>query len=203
MANDAQSVPKRRRGRPRAGDSTDRRERIVAAAADEFAAHGYDGTTMRGIARRAGVDPALLHHYFGTKSDLFVETVGVPLRPDLALPTILAGPREQIGEEIVRYLLTTLEEPSVRKRAVMLLRAGIGNRLTTPLFAGFLQREVIGKVAAALEVPDADLRASLVASQVAGLIVARYVLQLPGIATAEPEELVARMGPNVQRYLTG
>lgn len=203
MANDAQSVPKRRRGRPRASDSALRRQQIVAAAADEFAAHGYDGTTMRGIAARAGVDPALLHHYFGTKSDLFVETVGVPLRPDLALPTILSGPREQIGEEIVRYLLTTLEDASVRKRAVMLLRAGIGNKLTTPLFAGFLQREVVGKVAAALEVPDADLRASLVASQVAGLIVARYVLQLPGIATAELEELVARMGPNVQRYLTG
>lgn len=195
--------PRRRRGRPRAGESADRRERIVAAAVEEFAEHGYDSATMRGIAARAGVDPALLHHYFGTKADLFGETIGAPMRPDLELPGILAGPREEIGVSLARYLLTTLDDPVVRKRAVIIVRTGIGNTMTTPLLAGFLRREVVGRITQALGVPDAELRASLVASQVAGLIVARYILQLPGIATADIDDLVERVGPTLQRYLTG
>ncbi len=174
----------------------------MAAAADEFSAHGYDGATMRGIATRAGVDPALLHHYFGTKSDLFGAIIGAPIRPDLELPHILAGPREHVGASIVRYLLTALDDEAARKRTVMLVRTGIGNKMATPLFAGFLQREVLGKVMGALDVPDAELRASLVASQIAGLIVARYILQLPGIATADIDQLVVRVGPTLQRYLT-
>lgn len=202
MSNHAAPAPRRRRGRPRVDEAVNRREQIVAAAADEFAEHGYDGATMRGIAARARVDSALLHHYFGTKSDLFVATVGAPMRPDVEVSKILAGPRDEVGESIVRYLLTTLEDPATRKRVVMLIRAGIGNKLTTPSFAGFLQREVLGKVMRALDVPDAELRASLVASQIAGLLVTRYVLQLPGVATAEIDELVARVGPTLQRYLT-
>lgn len=194
---------KRRRGRPPAGESVNRREQIVAAAADEFAERGYDGATMRGIATRAEVDPALLHHYFGTKSDLFGATVGAPMRPDVELPKILAGPRDEIGASIVRYILTTLDDAAVRKRAVMIVRAVVGNKLTTPLFAAFLQREVLRKIVQTLDVPDAELRASLVASQIAGLLVGRYVLQLPGLANAEVEELVTRIGPVLQKYLTG
>ncbi len=85
----------RRRGRPRGG--TDSRERIVSAAVDEFGAQGYDGATVRSIAARAGVDSALVHHYFGTKADLFAEAAGIPLRPDLDVPEILAGPKDEAG----------------------------------------------------------------------------------------------------------
>jgi len=189
----------RRRGRPRGG--SDARERILAAAADEFGAHGYDAATMRAIAARAEVDAALVHHYFGTKADLFAAAVGMPLRPDRAVPLILAGPREEVGAGIVRFALEQLEDPAIRKRAVALLRAGIGNRLATPLLAEFLQRELIARVASSLGVADAELRASLVASQVAGLLIARYVVRLPALAAASVEELVARVGPTVQRYL--
>ncbi len=190
----------RRRGRPRG--RTDSRERILAAAADEFAAHGYDATTVRGIAARAGVDAALVHHYFGTKADLLAESIGAPLRPDRELPRLLAGDRSHLGEEIIRFVLGAFEQPDVRKRGVALLRTAIGNKLTTPLLAGFLSRELLSRVAAELDAPDAELRASLAASQIAGLLVARYVLQLPGIATVSVEELVARIGPTLQRYLT-
>lgn len=195
-------APKRRRGRPRAGQS-DARERILTAAMDEFGELGYDGATMRGIAARAGVDAALVHHYFGTKADLFGEAVGAPMRPDLALPEILAGPTDEIGARIVRYLLVTWEDPDVRRRGVALLRTAIGNKLTTPLLAGFLSRELLSRIVRTLQVEDADLRASLVASQVAGLIVARYVLRLPGLAEASVDELVGRVGPTLQRYLFG
>lgn len=191
---------KRRRGRPRAGQS-DARERILTAAMDEFGELGYDGATMRGIAGRAGVDAALVHHYFGTKADLFGETVGAPMRPDLALPGILSGPSDEVGERIVRYLLETWEDPDVRRRGVALLRTTIGNKLTTPLLAGFLSRELLSRIVRTLDVDDAELRASLVASQVAGLIIARYVLRLPALAEASVDELVARVGPTLQRYL--
>lgn len=200
MAEYAVPTPKRRRGRPRAG-SSGTRERILAAAIDEFGEAGYDGATMRGIAARAGVDSALVHHYFGTKADLFGETVGAPMRPDLELPGILAGPREDVGERIVRYILEAWEDPDVRRRGTVLLRTAIGNKLTTPLLAGFLSRELISRIARALRVPDAELRASLVASQVAGILIARYVLRLPALAGASVDELVDRLAPTVQRYL--
>ncbi len=201
MPEYAVPTPKRRRGRPRRGES-DAQDRIIAAAVDEFGELGYDGATMRGIAARAGVDSALLHHYFGTKADLFAQTVGAPMRPDVDLPALLEGPADMLGDRIVRYVLEAWERPETRTRGVTLLRSGIGNRLTTPLLAGFLQRELIGRIAARIDAPDAALRASLVASQIAGMLLARYVLQLPAMAAASVDEIVARVGPTVQHYLT-
>jgi len=193
--------PLRRRGRPRGG--SDSRERIIAAAVDEFGEQGYDGATVRSIAARAGVDSALVHHYFGTKADLFAEAVGIPLRPDIDVPGILAGPRDEVGERLVRYVLEAFEQPDIRRRGVMLMRTAIGSRLTSPLLAGFLSRELIGRIAKTLGVEDADLRATLVASQMAGLLLTRYVLKIAPIAAASVDELVARIGPTVQRYLFG
>ncbi|QNA91862.1 MULTISPECIES: TetR family transcriptional regulator [unclassified Microbacterium] len=189
----------RRRGRPKGG--SDSRERIIAAAVDEFGEQGYDGSTIRSIAARAGVDSALVHHYFGTKADLFAEAVGIPLRPDIDVPAIVAGPRDEVGERLVRYVLEAFEQPEVRRRGVMLLRTALGSRLTTPLLAGFLTRELIGRIARSLGTEDADLRASLVASQIAGMLIARYLLRLPALAAASVDELVGRVGPTVQRYL--
>lgn len=191
--------PPRRRGRPRGG--SDSRARILAAAVDDFGEKGYDGSTIRSIAARAGVDSALVHHYFGTKADLFAEAVGIPLRPDIDVPGILAGPRDEIGERLIRYVLEAFEQPDVRRRGVMLLRTAIGSRLTTPLLAGFLSRELLSRVARSLDVDDAELRASLVASQIAGMLIARYVLRLPALAAASVQDLVDRVGPTVQRYL--
>ena len=192
---------KRRRGRPRGGAS-DARERILTAAAEEFGELGYDGATMRGIAARAGVDAALVHHYFGTKADLLTEIVDAPVRPDIDVPRLLDGPRDAIGERIVRYVLETWQDADVQKRGLALLRATLGNRLTTPLLAAFLSRELIGRIADQLDVPDAELRASLVATQIAGLLLGRYVLKLKPLTGASVDELVARIGPTVQRYLT-
>lgn len=191
--------PPRRRGRPRG--VSDSRARIIASAVDDFGEKGYDGATIRSIAARAGVDSALVHHYFGTKADLFAEAVGIPLRPDIDVPGILTGPRDEVGERLIRYVLEAFEQPEVRRRGVMLLRTAIGSRVTTPLLAGFLSRELLSRISRSLEVDDADLRASLVASQIAGMLIARYVLKLPALAAAPVEDLVARVGPTVQRYL--
>ncbi|MGN7862748.1 TetR/AcrR family transcriptional regulator [Microbacterium sp. 22303] len=189
----------RRRGRPR-GESGSR-GRIVAAAEHEFGENGYDGATIRAIAGRAEVDSALVHHYFGTKADLFAEVVGIPLRPDVDVPAIVQGPRDEVGERVVRYVLEAFERPDVRRRGVTMIRVALGSKAMSPVLVGFLARELIGRITALLEVPDAALRATLVASQMAGLIVTRYVVRLQPIADAPIDELVARIGPTIQRYL--
>lgn len=189
----------RRRGRPRGG--SDARERILAAAVEEFGEHGYDRATIRAIAARAGVDPALVHHYFGTKSDLFVEVVDIPLRPDRDVPEILAGPREEVGERLVRYLLERFEQPEVRRRGILVLRGIVGAGPMAQPLAGFLSRELLRRIAAATGAEDGELRASLASSQMGGLLMARYVLRLPPLAEAPIEEVVARVGPTIQGYL--
>ncbi len=195
------TAPPRRRGRPRG--RTDTRQRIVAAASAEFSDLGYDGATMRGIAARAGVDAALLHHYFGTKADLFGEVIGAPIRPDLAVERILDGPREHVGERLVRTLLEAWEEPDVRRRGTVLLRTALGNKAATPLLAGFLSRELLGRIAGSAGGEDADLRAGLVASQVIGMLVGRYVLRLPALAEASVDDLAVRVGATIQTYFDG
>ncbi len=196
------ALARRKRGRPRGG-ATDARERIVAAAVEEFAEHGYDGATIRAIAARAAVDPALVHHYFGSKADLFGEMIGTPIRPDVAVATMLEGSHDDLGERIVRFIIDAWDRPEVQKRGVLLLRAAIGKKMTTPLLAGFLTRELLGRIAEALGTPDAELRASLAASQIAGLIISRYILRFPALVAAPVDELVRSVGPNIQRYLTG
>ncbi|MFC7788418.1 TetR/AcrR family transcriptional regulator [Microbacterium sp. MAHUQ-60] len=192
-----------RRGRGRPPGESDSRARIAAAAVHEFGERGYEGATVRAIAARAGVDAALVHHYFGTKADLFAEITDFPLRPDLEVPRILRGPRDQAGERIVRFVLEAFERPEVRKRGVIVLRTAISGRLTAPLLTGFLSREMLPRIAAELDAPDATLRASLVASQIAGMLVTRYVVKLPAMVDATTDELVAQVGPTIQRYLFG
>lgn len=192
----------RRRGRPRGG-SSGARERILAGAVEEFGELGYDAATIRGIATRAGVDTALVHHYFGTKGDLFTQVIDAPMRPDVDIPEMLARPREELGERIARYVLEAWERPDVSKRGVLLLRSALGNRLTTPLVAGFLSRELLGRIAAQLDGTDAELRAGLVASQIAGMLIARHVLKLPALTAASVDDLVAWIGPTLQRYIDG
>lgn len=191
----------RRRGRPRG--KSDARERIVAGAIAEFGEHGYDGATIRAIAARAGVDAALVHHYFGTKGDLFAAAAGMPVRPDRVVPEILRDAPDDAGERIVRFILESFEHSEVRKRGVMLLRTAIGGKAAAPLVTAFLTRELLPRIAAELPGDDAALRATLVASQVVGLLIARYVVRIPAVADASIDDLVARIGPTVQRYLFG
>lgn len=196
------AASRRGRGRPRAGEPSGR-DRILAAAAAEFEEHGYDGATTRAIAARAGVDAAAIHHHFGTKSDLFTAVIDIPIRPDRALPEILAGPLDSVGERIVRYLLTALEDPAVRRRVVTVLRTGVGNRAMTPMFATFLEHEIIRRVAERISGDDVALRASLVGSHIGGLLLARYVLRLTGVASAPADAVARRVGAAIQTYLDG
>jgi len=195
--------PQRRRGRPARGGERDRRQEILRAATAEFAELGYDGATVRSIAARAGVDAALVHHYFGSKADLFTAAVDMPMRPDVDVPRLIAGPRDEVGERVVRYVLGIWDDPSHRRRGTALLRTAIGGRGVSPVLTGFIARELVGGVARAVGGEGAPLRASLAATHLVGIMIGRYVVRLPELADADADDIVAWVAPTIQRYLVG
>jgi AcrR family transcriptional regulator len=177
---------------------------VLAAARAAFAERGFDGATIRGIAADAGVDPALVHHYFGSKDKLFLAAVDAPADPTELLPRVLASPRDELGAAVVRMVLHVWDGPG-RAAGLALVRSAVNNEWTAKLLREFLVSTVLRRVVSTLGF-DPDVRAaraSLVASQIIGLVMARYVLRLEPLASASPDEVVAAIGPTVQRYLTG
>ncbi len=179
------------------------RDAILAAARAEFAAAGYDGATIRAIAARAAVDPALVHHYFGAKEHLFEAAVRLPMSPAMLVPELLATDREHIGEQVVLRFLGAWEEPANRPVLLAVLRSAVCNEQAAELVRRFLVKEVFAPLARALGQPDAELRATLVGSQFIGLALMRYVGRVEPVASADVASLAAAVGPTVQRYLTG
>jgi AcrR family transcriptional regulator len=177
---------------------------VLAAARSAFAERGFDGASIRGIAAEAGVDPALVHHYFGSKDKLFLAALEAPADPAEFLPEVLAGGRDELGASVVRMLLRVWDGP-IGPGALALLRSALSNDWTMRLLREFLTARIIRRVVSTLPLPDEerDARGALVASQLIGLVMARYVLRLEPLASANPESLVAAIGPTVQRYLTG
>lgn len=201
MSSEA-SPARRGRGRPRGSDSSDTRERIRKAAAKEFSAHGYDNASIRSIARAANVDPALVPRYFEDKAALFTAALDVPVRPDRIVQLALAGPRDRVGETIVRSMLEVLEH-GPRDRILALIRTALGHEFAATILRQFILREILVRVAAQLAVPDGELRATLAASQLVGMVVIRYGLRAEPLASASPDEVVRRIGPVVQFHLLG
>lgn len=184
--------------------NVDTRGLIVAAARTQFAEGGYDGVSLRAVARAAGVDPALLHHYFAGKSALFAEVMALPVDPAVALPLVLRGPPAELGERLVRFFLSLWEAPETGPQMATWVRSSLASEEGARRLREFVAREVLGRVVGALP-PDqqSPRRAGLVAAQLAGLGVARYLLRIGPVAEATVEQLVADVGPVVQGYLTG
>ncbi|MET7805454.1 TetR family transcriptional regulator [Micromonospora chersina] len=182
----------------------DTREAILTAARAAFADRGFDAASIRAIATAAGVDPALVHHYFGTKEELFRATVAIPVDPAELVPRVLAGGRDEVGERLVRTFLAVWDSP-VGTAAVALLRSAVSNQWTARLLREFLVTQVLRRVVEQLDLDPAEtpLRGALVATQIAGLAMMRYVIRLEPVASASPDTLAATIGPTVQRYLTG
>ena len=175
---------------------------MLAAARTAFAERGFDGATIRGIAADAGVDPALVHHYFGSKDKLFLAAVEAPADPAELLPEVLAAPGR-----------SSAPPSSAWRCASGTARAPAGSRCCGPRSATSGRRSCCASSSCPrccaggrtldLAPDERAARAALVASQLIGLVMARYVLQLEPLASASPESLVAAIGPTVQRYLTG
>ncbi|MEU5401175.1 TetR family transcriptional regulator [Streptomyces sp. NPDC005963] len=195
----------RRRGRPaRSGaqEGPGARERILGAARTEFAERGYDKTTMRGIARAAGVDAALVHHYYGSKDDVFVAAIEVSFEPAMAVTEILGQGTDGIGERLARYFIGVWENPVSRGPLLVVIRSALTHETAAKVLRGFVLRRLLERIAAELEVPDPKFRAELAASHMIGIAILRYVIQVEPLASADPEEIVSQVAPTLQRYLT-
>jgi AcrR family transcriptional regulator len=179
------------------------REAIAAAARREFSEHGYDRATMRAIAAGAGVDVSLVAHFFGTKQELFVSAMAFPFEPEDALPKILTGPRSQAGARLATFVVDLLEGPQGREVMTGLVRAAASEAEAARLLRELVEQRILGSLAEALGAADAPLRASLVGSQVVGLIMARYVIGIEPLASLSREAVIEAIAPNLQRYLTG
>jgi AcrR family transcriptional regulator len=192
-------VATRKRGR-RPGTS-DTREVIADAARRSFGELGYDRASIRGVAERAGVDPALVMHYFGSKQRLFVSVMALPFDPDEAIPPLVAGHPDDAGARFAAWIVSVLEDP--RSRIVMtgMARAAAAEPELADRVRELVSARIVDGIAGGLGGADAPLRASLVASQVIGVIMARYVIRIEPLASLAPDELVQALGPNLHRYL--
>ncbi|AWS47481.1 TetR family transcriptional regulator [Streptosporangium sp. 'caverna'] len=191
------TVVKRRPGR-RPG-TADTRGQILAAARETFSEKGFDKATIRGIARQAGVDPALVHHYFTSKEGMFVAAMELPISPENVIPTILAGPREEIGERLVRFILTMTADAEARQPVLALVRTAMTNERMVVMIREFMTQALLNRVAEILEIPP--LRMQVAFAQMFGVVLMRYVVELEPLASIDIEELVELLAPTIQRYL--
>lgn len=186
----------RRRGNP------DTRGDILEAARSEFAENGYDGASVRGIAARAGVDPALIHHYFGSKEKLFAKAIDLPFTPERVVATIIEAPPSERGARMVRTFLSVWEQPAARTPMLAMLRSAMAHESGAVLLRQFALKVMLSRLRHAFPGPNAELRAEGAVTQLLGLAIARYALRIPPVATASVDELVELIGPSLQKYFT-
>jgi AcrR family transcriptional regulator len=183
----------------RAGDSGTR-EAILASARDAFARHGYDGATIRGIAGAADVDPALVYHFFNSKEQLFTAALNLPIDPRRIADAVLqGGPREQVGERMMRTFLSVWREPDSRAPLLALLRSATTNEQAAAAFRQFITSGLLARIAEPLNV--SRLRLEAVVAQMLGTMLLRYVVGIEPLASATDDEVVAMVAPLIQRAL--
>ena len=191
----------KRRGRRPGPSGT--REGIAQAARRQFAALGYDRTTIRSVAAEAGVDPALVAHFFGSKQRLFLDAIELPFEVGQLVERLQNGPRTKVGERVAQFVLGVLEDPEARARWTGMIRAAASDPDAAAILREVLTQRIFEPLAQALHSDDAALRANLVGSQVVGLLMARHIVGVEPIASTDTEILVRAIAPTFQRYLTG
>ena len=175
--------------------------KILAAARSHFGEVGYERATIRGIAAAAKVDPKLVLHYFESKEGVFLAAAEFPFDPSAAIPRLLEPGLDGLGARLVRFFLETWESPA-GSPMLALIRSVVSSERAAALLRDFVTREVLTRLAEALELDQPRLRASLVGSQLVGLAMLRYVVKIEPLAAASPARLAAWIGPTLQRYLT-
>ncbi len=163
MSNSREVEQVRRSGRRVGASGT--REAILIAAGRQFAQHGYDRASLRGIAAEAGVDQKLIAHFFGSKQQLFVAAIELPLNPAEVLPAVLAGDRSSVGARLAAVLVNVLEQEEIHQRLTGVVRAAASEPEVARMMREFLTREVFAPVAELLGSEDAQFRLNLVGSQ--------------------------------------
>lgn len=193
--------PSARTGR-RPGQA-DTRARILAAARATFGEAGYDGATIRVVAARAGVDPALVHHYYGTKQRLFVAAMELPPDIQAVFPELASVPPEQIGERLANVILNLWDSPLILPVFLGLVRSATTDAVAAEMFRKVLAEGPLLAMARTANQPDADLRVLLVGSHLVGLAMARYVIKAEPLASTPLDVLARAIAPTLQRYLRG
>ncbi|WP_433464892.1 TetR family transcriptional regulator [Spirillospora sp. CA-128828] len=197
---DPRPAGSRTRGPGRRPGPTETREKILAEARDLFAEKGYDGASLRAIARAAGVDPALVHHFFGNKEGVFIEAMRFPVDPSVLLPRILSAPRDRLGELMVRTFLDVWRDADRRAPMLAMLRSAMTNERAAALMREFVASALFGRARQATDASPLGIQAA--AGQMIGLMILRYVLCIEPLASASEDELIELVAPTIQRYLT-
>ena len=182
----------------RLGKGARTRLAILQAAREQFHSLGYDRTSIRSVAAGARIDPSMVMRYYGSKEGLFAAAVGV----DLRLPDLGAVPQPQRGHVLVEHFLTRWEGDPADDVLILLLRSAATNDGAAARMRAVFTQQLVATLAAGDAVPgDAERRAGLIATQMLGLALCRYVLRLPGVADRPARDVAADVGPTVQRYL--
>lgn len=194
------SQPRRRGRRP---GGTDTRAALVAAARTIFTEQGYDGATVRAIAARAQVDAAMVNHWFGGKEGLFAEAVlKLPFNPQEVVERLLDGDVDDLGQRIVRTFLTVWDTTGGGVFTA-LMRSITSHEQASHYLRDFLIKHIVGRVLAQIAPDNPDFRATLVASQLVGMGMVRYVAQFEPLASTDIDTMVAAVAPTLQRYING
>jgi AcrR family transcriptional regulator len=194
---------RKRPGRP--PGSSDTRERILDSARELFARNGIDKTSIRAIAADADVDPALVHHYYGTKTQLFAAAIQIPIDPMTIIGPLREVAVEEIGH-VLPSLLLPLWDSELGKGFIATLRSMLaGSADEASMFRSFLQDVIAVEVGGRVDDPPGSgrLRVQFVASQLVGIVMARYILELEPFKSLPVEQIADTVGPTLQRYLTG
>jgi AcrR family transcriptional regulator len=187
-------------GRPRG--KTDTRNVILAAARHLFADAGYDKTSVRDVAAAAGVDPAMIRHYFGSKAQLFRATMGWPFEPAEIAARVTGGSRGEIGARLTRVFFEAWEQPNSRAPLLAILRGAATHDESANLVRQFIQGQVYSQIADSLGARDAELRIDLAMAQLLGIAYLRHILRVEPVASTPVEDLIERVAPAITRHLT-
>lgn len=175
------------------------RDAILQAARDQFAANGYERTTIRAIAGQAGIDPSMVMRYYGSKAGLFEAASAIRLQ----MPDLRGIDRDQMGDVLVRNFVERWEGDLADDALIFLFRSAVTHEMAAERLRRVFEEQIAQPVAAALDDPQAVRRAALVATQMLGVALCRYIVRLEPIASLSVATLVSDLAPTVQRYLTG
>jgi AcrR family transcriptional regulator len=175
------------------------RAAILAAAQELFGTLGYENTTIRDVAAKAAIDPAMVIRYFHNKDELFARAAAI----DLELPPLGTVPRDRIGEALATHFLNVWEGAHSAKGMAIMLRSAASNEFAAGKIRDVFARQVGPAIVALGSPATAPQRAALVSTQLLGLALCRYILKFPPIIAMSQDEVVAQIGPVLQRHATG
>lgn len=191
----------RRPGRPAADTGT--REAILEAARRQFGDAGFQRTTLRSVATRAGVDPRLVLHYFGSKAGLFQASVELPVDPSALIERIFDGPPEGVGMRAAEILVGVLEDAASRRGFLALLRAAVADPEAAASIRGILADRLLIPISRRIGGPTPEVRAAMLSTLLVGIAIGRYVIAFEPMVAMPRDQLVRALLPVIHHYLVG